>query len=421
MKEQLKKLQDMLSFRTMWENQEEEDWEDYDQKENYISGGEEYADDEKKLAGIGSGIVYLAIIVLILIAVASYLIMSRYHLYTGYSVTAAYPSEDIAGTRYEKLGNGFIKYGSDGVSYVNGKNETQWSAAYTIETPKVDICDETMLIYEQQGYLVEVIDTKGPIGTYQTDLPILKGVIAKNGVAALMLKDDKDVRIRLISTDGTHLAEVRTTLEDQGQPIDIALTSDAQKLMVSLARIGSGSVDSTIAFYDFSLATSSDESHLASSIEYRNRIFPSVFFMTDRVAAAVGDAGFVIFSVGKEPKEKTAVSTSAEILSAFHDDKNIGFVISSDAPTDRYRMQVYNTNGKKKSDVSFAHGYSQIKMDSGEILMNDSGHMMVFTPGGVWRLDTDYDKQIGAFVKIPGFRKYTVMTNSGMERIKIDN
>ena len=53
--------------------------------------------------------------------------------------------------------------------------------------------------------------------------------------------------------------------------------------------------------------------------------------------------------------------------------------------------------------------------------MNDSGHMMVFTPGGVWRLDTDYDKQIGAFVKIPGFRKYTVMTNSGMERIKIDN
>ena len=99
MKERLKKLQDMLSFRTMWENQEEEDWEDYDQKENYISGGEEYADDEKKLAGIGSGIVYLAIIVLILIAVASYLIMSRYHLYTGYSVTAAYPSEDIAGTR----------------------------------------------------------------------------------------------------------------------------------------------------------------------------------------------------------------------------------------------------------------------------------------------------------------------------------
>ena len=208
MKERLKYLRDMLSFRTMWENQEEEDWEDYDQKDNYISG-EEYADDTKELAGIGSGIVYLAIIVMILIAFAAYFIMSRYHLYTGYSVTASYEAEDISGTRYEKLGNGFIKYGSDGVTFVNGKNETQWSSAYTIETPQVDICGETMLIYEQQGYLVEVIDTEGTVGSYQTDLPILKGVIAKNGVAALMLKDDQDVRIRLLSTDGTALAEVR--------------------------------------------------------------------------------------------------------------------------------------------------------------------------------------------------------------------
>ena len=38
MKERLKYLRDMLSFRTMWENQEEEDWEDYDQKDNYVSG-----------------------------------------------------------------------------------------------------------------------------------------------------------------------------------------------------------------------------------------------------------------------------------------------------------------------------------------------------------------------------------------------
>ena len=44
-----------------------------------------------------------------------------------------------------------------------GKNETQWSAAYTIETPKIDICGETMLIYEQQGYQVEVVDTAGRI------------------------------------------------------------------------------------------------------------------------------------------------------------------------------------------------------------------------------------------------------------------
>ena len=418
MKERLQYLGKMLSLRTLRDSQEEEDWENYDQKDQYISG-KEYADDTKERAGIGSGIVYLAIIVLVLIAITAYLIMSRYHLYTGYEVTAFFEAEDISGTRYAKLGNGFIKYGSDGVTYVNGKNETQWSAAYTIETPMTDICAETMMVYEQQGYIVQIVNVEGSLGSYQTDLPILKGVIAKNGVAALMLKDGKDVRIRLLGIEGTVLAEVRTTLEDQGQPLDIALSSDAQKLMVSLARIGSGTVDSTIAFYDFSSSGNSDDTHLASSIAYKDEIFPSVCYLTDSTAAAIGDSGFVTYSTGKNPKEKSSVEIGAEILSVFHDSDNIGFVMASDSPTDRYRMQVYRLNGKKRCDVSFSHGYAQIKMDSGEILMNDSGHLMVFTPGGVARLDTDYEKQIGAFVKIPGFRRYAVLTNSGMERIRI--
>lgn len=418
MKERLQYLWNMLSFRNLWEGQEEDDWEDYEQKENYISG-EGYADDTKERAGLGSGIVYLAIIVLVVIAIVSYLVMSRYHLYTGYEVTASYEAEDISGTRYEKLGNGFVKYGSDGVTFVNGRNETQWSTAYTIETPMTDICGETMLIYEQQGYLVQIVNTEGALGSYQTDLPILKGVIAKNGVAALMLKDDRDVRVRLVSTNGTSLAEVRTTLEDQGQPLDIAVSSNAQRLMVSLARIGSGTVDGTIAFYDFSSSVSVDDTHLAASFDYRDMVFPSVCYLSDSSAAAIGDAGFVTYRASKTPAEWKKVTVGGEILSAFHDSDNIGFVMASDSPTDRYRMQVYRLNGKKRCDLTFSHGYSQIRMDSGEILVNDLGHMMVFTPGGVKRLNTDYEKQVGAFVKIPGFRRYAVLTNNGMERIRI--
>ena len=57
---------------------------------------------------------------------------------------------------------------------------------------------------------------------------------------------------------------------------------------------------------------------------------------------------------------------------------------------------------------------------SGEILLNDSGHIMAFTPTGVARLDADCDRQIAEFVKIPGFRKYTILTNSGMYRIRAE-
>ncbi len=419
MKERFQNLLQMLSFRTLWDSQEEDEWEDFDRKDEYISG-DEYADSTKRRAGIGTGIIYLAIITLIIIAVAAYHIMSHYHLYTGYTITESYPSEDIAGTRYAKLGNGFVKYGSDGVTYVDGRNETQWSTAYTMETPTTDLCEEVMLIYEQQGYIVEVVNTEGVLGSYQTDLPILKGVVAKNGVCAMMVKDGKDVRIRIVSIDGTTLAEVHTTLEEQGQPIDIALSSNGQKLMVSQVKIGSGTVDSTIAFYDFSTVAEADETHLIGSFDYRDQIFPSVCFLTDELGAAIGDEGFITYSAGKKPGEKASVKLSTEVMSVFHDSSNIGFVMPSNSVSERYRMEVYSVNGKKKSEMLFSHGYSKVTMDSGEILMNDSGHLMVFTPGGVRRLDTDYEKQVGAFVKIPGFRKYAVLSNSGIDRIKIE-
>ena len=419
MKERFQNLIELLSFRNMWDDQEEEDWEDYDRKEEYVSG-DEYADDTRRRAGISTEVLYLIIAGLVIIAVSAYTGMSHRHLYTGYVITESYEAEDIVGTRYEKLGSGFVKYGSDGVTYVTGRNETQWSTAYTIETPVTSICADTLLIYEQQGYTVEVLNSDGVLGSFQTDFPIMRAEVAKNGVSALMLKDGSDARIRLTSTDGTTLAEVKTTLEDQGYPLAMDLSSDALNLIVSLAKIGSGTVDSSIVFYNFSSAAQADDSHLVSSTEYRDRIFPYVCFATDKIPVAVGDSGFVTFTTSKHPEEKKSVHISGEILSLFHNEDYIGVVLSSDSATERYHMLVYNYSGKVTADVTFNNGYSEVKMDSGEILFNDSGHIMAFTPTGIARLDTDCDRQISEFVKIPGFRKYALLTNSGMYRIRAE-
>ncbi len=419
MKERFQNLIELLSFRTMWDDQEEEDWEDYDRKEDYVSG-DEYADDTRQRAGISAELLYMIIAAMVIIAVFAYTVMSHRHLYTGYTITDSYEVEDIVGTRYEKLGSGFVKYGSDGVTYVTGRNETKWSTAYTIETPVTSICSNTMMIFEQQGYTVEVFNSDGVLGSYQTDFPIMRAEIAKNGVAALMLKDGEDARIRLTSTDGTTLAEVKTTLEDQGYPLAMDLSSDAQNLMVSLAKIGSGTVDSSIAFYNFSSAAQTDDSHLVSLTEYRDEIFPYVCYASDKIPVAAGDSDIITFTTSKHPDEKKSIHISGEILSVFNDDEYIGVILSSDSATERYHMIVYNYSGKITADYTFAHGYSEVKMDSGEILLNDSGHIMAFTPTGVERLDADCDRQIAEFVKIPGFRKYTILTNSGMYRIRAE-
>jgi hypothetical protein len=129
---------------------------------------------------------------------------------------------------------------------------------------------------------------------------------------------------------------------------------------------------------------------------------------------------FVTFDNSRTPKQDTRVNLDSEIVSVFHDEKHIGFVLPSDSGDQRYNLQVYRYNGERTAQTLFQTGYSEVSMDSGEILMFDAGHIMSFTTGGVRRLDADYDKQIGNFVKIPGFRRYAVLTNSGIDRIKIE-
>ena len=66
MKERFQNLLELLSFRTMWDDQEEEEWEELDRRDEYVSG-EAYADDTAQRAGIGPEIVYLIIAAMIVI------------------------------------------------------------------------------------------------------------------------------------------------------------------------------------------------------------------------------------------------------------------------------------------------------------------------------------------------------------------
>ncbi len=282
------------------------------------------------------------------------------------------------------------------------------------------VCGESILLYEQQGYQIFVLTGDGLLGSFETDLPVLKAKVASNGVVALMLRDESDSRIRLCNFDGTVLAEIRTTLQDAGHPVDMALSPDAKSMMLSLVQIGSGSVDSSIVFYDFSSASKSDESHLRGSIDFRDEIFPLVFFATDNCPAAVGDNEFVTFKMGKIPSQDKRVKLESEIVSTFYDEDYIGFVMPNESTEQRYLLQVYRYDGERTANKSFQDGYSEVKMDSGEILFHDAGHMMAFTTSGIQRLNADYDKQIGNFVKLSGFRNYEVLTNSGIERIRIE-
>lgn len=418
MKEKLKEFWRQISFKTLWDEEEEDDWEDFDTRDDYVSG----ADERKGISLPAFDPIWIWAIVaaLAVIAIVAYQVSSRHHLYTSYKKTSEYPAEDITGTSYARLGSDFLKYGSDGVTLVSPSNETIWSSAYTMKSTAFDQAGDCGLIYEQQGTQIVTVGKEGLIGQFKTDLPILKGSVSNNGVCALLLRNGENTLIRLYSPDGTTLAEVKPTLEQTGMPIALDLAEGATRLMVSMVKAGEGTVDSSIVFYDFSSASETADQHITGTVSYTDEVFPEVFFADSRTPVAVAHDRIVVFSGLSDPSEKANVQLGGEIASVCHDENYVGVVrLSSDA-ANRYELSVYNYRGRQTMDTLFNQGYKYVRFDSGEILLWSQGHMMSYTPQGVKRLDSDFEGRITFFVKTPGFRNYSILSNTGITRIKAE-
>lgn len=423
MKDKLEKWKTKLAFLKPWD-MDEEVGEDLEVREMSSSGhartshwnaGNLTPEEETRRKGMMIG---LAALLVVLVA-GGFVYYSGHHVFTGYVVTSTVESLDITGTEYEMLGKKIVKYSPDGVFCVNSRNEAEWSVAYSMQTPITDKCDDTMVIAEQQGKQVYVINSKGLLGSFETSLPILRVDVSSQGVVAAILEDNDVTWVNMYDYNGTQLTGLKTTVEDSGYPLDVAITPNASRMIVSFLGVKQNSLNSRIAFYDFSSA--SDESHLTGTLEYAGRVFPEVYYADSSTPVAISDTGYVVFKNSKVPQEKKTVTFEKEIVSSFHDQENIGFVFDNEAQDCRFEMELYRYSGKRVMSTEFDCDYTEVKMDSGEILLYDAKNCNVYTASGIQRFSSDYEKQVEYFAKIPGFRRYLVITNDSMDRIHISD
>ena len=379
--------------------------------------GEEPRSDRRLLMAVILGVVFVATI--------GFYLYNRNHTFRTYEITTARENTDSEGTSYAKLGRSIIKYSADGVFCVNRKNAAKWSSAFSMQAPITDICDDhTMVIAEQQGTQAVVFTEDGLLGSFETELPILGASVSRQGVTALTTADGEVTWITLYTKNGEKIAEVRTTVGDYGYPLDIAVSPNGKRLMVSFLGVGGGSIATTIAFFDFSSASGAGADHLTGSVEYPGQVFPELFYADQSTPVAVGDGGFIVFKNSAVPAEREKVTFTDEIVSTFHNASAVGFVFenrtdSSAGVEDRWRTELYSYTGKRMMQMTFDGSYSHIGLDGDEVLAWSEQYLMVFTRHGKIRFYSDFEEPVRFFTRLSGSRRFTVITRHNLNDIRI--
>lgn len=212
---------------------------------------------------------------------------------------------------------------------------------------------------------------------------------------------------------------MRTTLEESGYPLDMDLSPDGLKIMVSFLYVDQGILKTNVSFYNFDAAGQAEEDNLVNKVSYNNVVAPSAYFVDSERSVVIRSDGFSIFQGKDVPREKANVSFENEILTTFHEDGNLGFIFKSDKADYKYKMLIYNMNGRCTMKKYFNMDYQQAEMENGNIILFSDKEFQVYSSRGRKRVDVTYQKSIEDVICVSNFGKYMVVSSETTEMIRV--
>lgn len=360
--------------------------------------------------------IVIAVILLAVVLVRYFVI---HHKYNSYSVTGTVERTDSSATNYLQLENHVLRYSNDGASLTSETDKTIWNDTYEISNPVADICGSAGIVYEKNGTGVEVFNGEGPLGSFKTELPIIKAKVSSQGAVAAILEDGETTWINYYTSTGSVIASSSTGITTPGYPVDIDISENGMVLAVSFLVVDGDTTGTYMAFYNFGDAGQSKEDNLVSGFRYAGVLVPQVTYLEGNTAVAFREDGFTLFKGSQTPEESKTVQFDDEIVSAFYNDSYLGFVFKSATEDHKFRMEVYNASGKEVFKQGFDIVYDEVKFSGDQIIMNNSTQISVFSLHGVEKFTGNVEEgQITEIMKIRNNR-YMMVLNGTIETIKL--
>ena len=122
------------------------------------------------------------------------------------------------------------------------------------------------------------MNTSGTQGKFKVTMPVMKMDVSANGSVAVLMEEDGTSYLSLYSKSGEQLAEGAIHVEKGGTPMDVALSDDGEKMVVSSLDIHDGSAKSTVTFYNFGAVGEEKVDHIVATYTYKDTVIPEIAY-----------------------------------------------------------------------------------------------------------------------------------------------
>ncbi len=339
--------------------------------------------------------------------------------YTSYSVTDNILSGDTTKCQFYEFGDSFLRYSNDGLAYIKD-GESVWNQAFEMKQPVIDTCENYVAITEKGSNAVYIYNKEGSQGKITTSYPIVDIEVAAQGVVAAITEENEANHIEVIDKDGNILVMGQTVLSGDGCPLDISLSNDGTKLIVSYLYMNGGVTQTKVVFYNYSEVGKNEVDRIVGGFnQYKTTIVPKVEFVTNDIAVAFGDNMFTIYSIKQKPSILMEEEFDKEIKSILYNDEYIGFVFESQELDGTSAIWIYDLSGDRIYEGELSMKYKNIKLDGDNILIYDENNLIVQTVTGKLKFEGEFENGINEVIGLNGKYKYILVSSESIDEIKL--
>lgn len=310
----------------------------------------------------------------ILLAVLFLVFMLMNRPYSTYDISeeTAFPAS--ANMRIYEYAKGNLLISLDSVTYVKS-GKVVYTEQIAVKKPRTVIRGDFFALYDEDGYQIQIYDAKGSLSTVKLSRQIRAMDISETGVIAVFTESGDAAYVSYFDRYGTRISvELRTYLDTSGYPMNLAVSNDAQKLLIPYYSTQNGIGESKLVLYDFEDGKEEDAYIVSTFDEFyeTNTMLYDCRFLDDSHMVAVGDNGFFFYryAMGRI-SEASKVYFTDSVKSVFYAGDKIGVILEKDniETSDCY---LYDCSGKCYSRFSVSSHYSQIvASDTGVLFINE--------------------------------------------------
>lgn len=361
----------------------------------------------------------MAVVLVLLIITAVYFYFQS-KVYSKYEVIDSVKREDSAGTQFVSFAGNILKYGKDGATCIDEKNQLIWNQTYEMQSPMIDICENYVAIAEKKGNKIYIMNTKGKSGEIETTMPIQRVQIANQGTVTILMEQEGTGYLQLYDKEGDFLAEGEVHTENSGYPLDIALSEDGRKMAVSQLNMNEGTVKNTITFYNFGSVGQNEIDNIVGAYSYSDVIFPKVEFLTNDVMVAFGDEKVMIFEGTQKPQVKKEIALKQEVHSIFYNEAYIGIVFNNENEKNPYKISVYNLRGTEEMTQNLDMEYDEINfLQNDEICVRNELECSIYNLKGKRKFHSNFEKNIWKVFSTKNSIEYIFMMDEETQKVRL--